>query len=456
MSKTQAKEANPRSTNRPRRALRIGGIITTAVLAVTLSACSSTADSGTDESGSDGPVTLEFWTYSLKGGDPAAEAIIDTYEEANPGVTVKLSEVGGTAETSSKLLAADRANETPDVVQVEYRALPSLVVAGVVKDITEDVADSKDAVDENVWELTTLNDQVYGVPQDIGPMMFTYRADLFEQYGAKVPTTWAEYAEAAEVIHTADPTAYIASFSATQFEFFAAHAAQAGAEWWTNDGESWTVGIDSEESLATADYWQDLVDRDLVIVEPLLTPEWNAQVNSGKILSWAAASWVPSVIYSVAPDTAGKWESAPLPQWTPGEAAVPFQGGSTFLVPEKSKNAAAAAEFAAWLGASDEGSELLLSLDIYPGGNAGRAATLTHEPPKLMPQQTDFYAVADQVITDTTIPVTWGPNVNVAQTALGDALNAAALNKASFRDVYKATQATVVEDLEKQGYTVSK
>ena len=191
MSKPQAQGMNPRSTNRPRRALRIGGIITTAVLAVTLSACSSTADSGTDESGSDGPVTLEFWTYSLKGGDPAAEAIIDTYEEANPGVTIKLSEVGGTAETSSKLLAADRANETPDVVQVEYRALPSLVVAGVVKDITADVADSMGAVDENVWELTTLNDQVYGVPQDIGPMMFTYRADLFEQYGAKVPTTWA-------------------------------------------------------------------------------------------------------------------------------------------------------------------------------------------------------------------------------------------------------------------------
>lgn len=451
MSVPQAQGFSPRSTFKRKRPLMIGSLVVTAALALSLSACSAGA-----ENSSDGPVTLEFWTYSLKGGNAAAEDIVDTYEAENPGVTIKLSEVGGTADTSSKLLAADRANQTPDVVQVEYRALPSLVVAGVVKDITENVADSKDAVDDNIWELTTFNDQVYGVPQDIGPMMFTYRADLFEQYGAKVPTTWAEYAEAAEIIHTADPTAYIASFSATQFEFFAAHAAQAGAEWWTNDGEAWTVGIDSEESLATADYWQDLVDRDLVTVQPLLTPEWNAQVNAGKILSWAAASWVPSVIYSVAPDTAGLWESAPLPQWTPGDAAVPFQGGSTYLVPEKSDNAEEAAKFAAWLGASDEGSELLLNLDIYPGGNAGRVATLSHEPPQLMPQQTDFYAIADQVIADTTIPVTWGPNVNVAQTALGDALNAAALSKSSFREVYQATQDTVVADLEKQGYTVSK
>jgi multiple sugar transport system substrate-binding protein len=450
MSTTQHREFRPRHTSQRSRALRISGIVATATLAITLSACSSNADSGAD-----GPVTLEFWTYSLKGGDAAAEAILDTYEEKNPGVTIKLSEVGGTAETASKLLAADRADETPDLVQIEYRALPSLVVAGVVKDITAGVADAKDAVDPNIWELTTLNDQVYGVPQDIGPMMFTYRADLFEQYGATVPTTWAEYAEAAETIHTANPDAYIASFSATQFEFFAAQAAQAGAQWWANDGDSWTVGIDSEESLATADYWQDLVERDLVKVEPLLTPEWNAQVNAGQILSWAAAAWAPSVIYSVAPDTAGLWESAPLPQWTPGDASVPFQGGSTYLVPEKSKNAEAATKFATWLGASDEGSELLLGLDIYPGGNAGREATLTHEPPQLMPQQADFYAIADQVITDTTIPVTWGPNVNVAQTALGDALNAAALNGTSFRDVYTATQATIVADLEKQGYTVS-
>ncbi|WP_368858796.1 extracellular solute-binding protein, partial [Cellulomonas sp. GbtcB1] len=72
---------------------------------------------------------------------PEAQAIVDRYHELNPDVTVKLSEAGGTAETSSKLLAADRADTAPDVVQDEYRALPSLGVSGEVKDITDDVAD---------------------------------------------------------------------------------------------------------------------------------------------------------------------------------------------------------------------------------------------------------------------------------------------------------------------------
>ncbi|MDT0320605.1 ABC transporter substrate-binding protein [Streptomyces millisiae] len=412
------------------------------------------AGCGAESDEADGPVTLEFWTYSLKAADPAAQAIIERYEEEHPGVTIELSEVGGTAETSSKLLAADRADDVPDLVQVEYRALPSLVVSGAVRDITDDVADVRENVDENIWALNSVDDRVYGVPQDIGPMMLTYRADLFEQYGVEVPTTWEEYAEAAETIHEQDPDVYIASFSASQFEFFAAQAAQAGSRWWNADDEGWTVGIADEASLQTADFWQDLVERDLVSVEPLLTPEWNAKVNDGRILSWAAAAWAPSVLYSVAPDTAGQWAAAPLPQWTPGDPAVPFQGGSTYLVPEKSEHAEEAAEFAAWLGASDEGSELLLDLDLYPGGNGGREATLSSDPPRLMPEQTDFYAMADQVIQDTTIPMTWGPNVNVAQSAFSDALNQAALDGTSFRDVYTATQEAVIEDLEDSGYPV--
>nr|AXL05840.1 multiple sugar transport system substrate-binding protein [uncultured bacterium] len=419
-------------------------------LALSLAACSS------DDTSSDGgPVTLRFWTWSLKGTDATAKAIIDRYHDENPDVTVELSEVGGTADTSAKLVAADRADDTPDVVQVEYRAVPALMVAGVLADITADVAGVKDGVDANSWAMTTFNDQVYGVPQDIGPMTLTYRRDLFDALGVQVPTTWAEYAQAAEQIHAKDPSAYIASFDATQFEFFAAHAAQAGAQWWSTDGKAWRVGIDSEESLKTADFWQDLVDRDLVKVEPLLTPEWNAQVAGGKILSWAAAAWAPSVIHSVAPDTAGKWESAPLPQWTPGDADVPFLGGSAYLVPAKSEHAKEAAAFAAWLGASDEGSKLLLGLDIYPAGKAGRKETLTHEPPKLMPQQTDFYQVADEVITNTTIPMSWGPNVAMASSAFEDPLSAAALDKTSFRDVYRAVQQEVVADLKKSGFDVA-
>lgn len=427
---------------------KLGAIGLVSALGLSLAACSSADDE---------EIELQFWTWSLKETDPIAQSIIKEYEDANPGITIKLAEVGGTADTSSKLLAADRADDVPDIVQVEYRGLPSLVVAGAVRNITDDIADVRGGIDENIWALSSLNGEVYGVPQDIGPMTITYRADLFEQYGAPEPTTWAKYAEAAQIIHEADPSVYIGSFSAQQFEFFAAHAAQAGGQWWTNDGETWSIGIDDDASMEIADYWQDLVERDLLSVEPLLTPEWNAKVNDDKLLSWTAAAWAPSVIYSVAPDTVaeGNWKSAPLPQWNEGDPSVPFLGGSTYLIPEKSKHAEEAAKFAAWLGASDRGSELLLTMDLYPAGNAGRTAALSNDPPRLMPDQADFYQITDQIISNTTIPMVWGPNVNVAQTALGDALNEAALSGGSFRDVFTRTADNVANDLINSGYSVN-
>jgi multiple sugar transport system substrate-binding protein len=53
-----------------RRWTRVGA----AVLAVALSL---TACSSGDASSDGGPVTLRFWTWSLKGTDPAAKAIVD-------------------------------------------------------------------------------------------------------------------------------------------------------------------------------------------------------------------------------------------------------------------------------------------------------------------------------------------------------------------------------------------
>lgn len=72
---------------RPRRVL--GTAAALVAVSLGLAGCAG-------EPAAEGPVTLEFWTWSLKEADPAAQAIVDQYEAENPGVTIKLSEVGGT------------------------------------------------------------------------------------------------------------------------------------------------------------------------------------------------------------------------------------------------------------------------------------------------------------------------------------------------------------------------
>jgi multiple sugar transport system substrate-binding protein len=71
-----------------------------------------------------------------------------------------------------------------------------------------------------------------------------------------------------------------------------------------------------------------------------------------------------------------------------------------------------------------------------------------------MPQQTDFYAVAAEISADT-IPVTWGPNVNLARTVFADELQKAIDNGTPWRDAFIATQKAVIDDMVKSGFTVT-
>ncbi|KJC65019.1 ABC transporter substrate-binding protein [Agreia bicolorata] len=407
--------------------------------------------SGCSSSGGDtGKVTLEFWSWA-----PNTQKVVDAWNKANPDITVKYTDAGGGDDSSSKLLTASRAGNAPDLALVEYTTLPAMIVADVPADITSYTSDIKDAFTEGTWAQTTFDGAVYGIPQDVGPMSITYRQDIFQKFGIAVPKTWDDFKTAAEAVRTADPQAVIASIPPAEFGTFAGIAAQAGSKWWDVKDGKWTVGIADEKSLEVADYFQGLADAGLISTDPLLTPEYDKALNDGTMLSWPSALWAPGVLQSVTPDTAGSWAMAPLPQWTAGDTAVSYQGGSAVIVTKNSKHAEAAADFAKWYNASEEGVKMVLGTqNLYPAATAGQDLAKEQAPPALMPQQTDFYTQAAEISSNTT-PVTWGPNVNLAKSVLTDALSKAITDKTPWRDAFIATQKAVIDDMTKNGFTVT-
>ena len=444
------------STPIHRRRFLIGAVALAASAA--LVACSSadsggatsTAGSSASEAAPGEKITLNYWAWGT-----AQDPLVQAWNSTHPDIQVQHTDAGGGTDSSAKLLTAARAGEAPDAAVVEYQTLPAMIVGDVAADITPYVSDVKGAFTDSTWDLTTFNGAVYGVPQDVGPMALNYNKARFDELGIKVPTTWAEFATAAEQVRKADPSTYIATFSPDEFGFFAGMSQQAGAKWWQVDGENWTVGIDDEASKKVADYWQDLIDRDLVKVEAVLTPEYNQELNAGKMLSWPSALWAPGVIYGVAPEQAGKWEMAPLPQWTPGDAKVGYQGGSAVVVTTSSKHPKEAAEFAAFINSSQQGADIQLSTGQYPASTLGQQAAVKSAPPVLMPQQTDFWQVASDIASDTVSGIVWGPNVNVASSAFQDAVSKAVANKTPLRDALTVTQQAVVDDMTKTGFQVS-
>lgn len=424
--------------------------VTIAALTLGVAACGSDSEG----SSADGPVNLTFWTWA-----PEMEAVVDIWNEANPDIQVTVNKQDGGDAAVTKLLTAIKAGSgAPDIMQAEYQAIPTMVSADALADVSAEVGDDLSGhFADGVWNSVTLGtDAVYGIPQDSGPMQFYYRADIFEQMGLAVPTTWDEYADVAEQLHTADPSKFLGTFSATDAGSFTGLAQQAGASWWGIDGESWTVDIDDEATLKVAQYWGDLVEAGTIDNKPMYTPEWNAALNDGSQVGWLSAVWAPGVLAGNAPDTEGLWKMAPMPQWDASAPATGNWGGSATAVTTQSEHAEQAVEFITWMNTSEEGVAALADVSgIYPADIPGQSTALT-DPPAFFANQPDFYEIVAET-AGTANPFTYGPNVNVAYSAFNDAFGKAAESRsaAGFVEGIESMQTTTVEDLKNSGFSVA-
>ncbi|MEV0244917.1 extracellular solute-binding protein [Streptomyces sp. NPDC050674] len=431
-------------------------LVTTAVAvalgATSLAACGS--DDGDSETGS-GPVSLTYWTWT-----PGMDKVADLWNKG-PGkkdritVTVKKQASGDTLVT--KILTAHKAGKAPDLVQAEYQALPTLVSNDALADISGEVGEAKDRFADGVWQQTTLGtDAVYAVPQDIGPMMFYYREDLFKEYGLTVPTTWDQFAQTARKLKEVAPGKDLTTFSANDSGLFAGLAQQAGAKWWTTSGDRWKVSINDAATRKVAKFWGGLVKEGAVDNQPMYTPAWNKALNTGKQIAWVSAVWAPGTLTTAAPETKGKWAMAPLPQWSASENRTGSWGGSSTGVTTDSEHQEAAAKFATWLNTDGEAlNALAKESGIYPAATNAQTSGAFLEPPAYFSNQADFYSKAAD-IAKTTAPSAWGPNVNVAYTTFKDAFGAAAKNKSDFGAALDRMQADTVADMKKQGFEVAR
>ncbi|MEV7978229.1 extracellular solute-binding protein [Streptomyces sp. NPDC086519] len=429
--------------------------LVTTVVAVSLGATALAACGSSDDSKADsGPVNLTFWSWA-----PGMDKVVDLWNKGQgkkDQITVTFKKQASGDSLVTKILTAHKAKSGPDLVQAEYQALPTLVSNGAVADISKEVGDARSDFADGVWQQVTLGtDAVYAVPQDIGPMMFYYRADLFKKYGLTVPTTWDEFAGTARALKKKAPDVDLTTFSANDSGLFAGLAQQAGAKWWTTSGDKWKVAIDDAATQKVARFWGGLVKEGAVDNQPMYTPAWNKALDTGKQIAWVSAVWAPGTLTTAAPDTKGKWAMAPLPQWSASENVTGSWGGSSTAVTTDSKHQAAAAKFAAWLNTDGDAlNALAKESGIYPAATNAQTSGAFTSPPEYFSNQADFYTEAAK-IAKTTAPSAWGPNVNVAYTSFNDAFGAAAKNKSDFVTALKTMQDATVADMKKQGFEVS-
>lgn len=422
-------------------------------LSAALAGCAP-SDSGSDGGSSDGPVEITFQSWV-----PNIDQAVDAFNEAHDDINVTLETItAGPDGGYAKMLAAVQAGNAADVAQVGYSDLPDFLVADGLEDISSYIGDSQDLFTPWQWDAGVFGDGVYAVPQASGPLVQFYRSDIFAEAGVDYPTTWDEYYEAAKAIRATGPDRYITAYAFNQAPWMIGLSEQAGATWFAASDDAWEVAVDSPETQKVAEFWQKLIDEDLVKVEADFSSEWNADLQNGNVATWIVGSWGDAILRGTAPDTAGLWSAGLVPQWTAGDtASATWAGGSASVVLKGSDHPAEAAEFALWLNSNPGSVSILTSI-----GAGWPAISDISEIPVLQDDPTvfDFYGgqniweVAAESDANVGSAWKWPPLASTLFASLTDNVKAAIESGAPLTEAYAQTQADIVAAMEAKGISV--
>ena len=431
----------------PRRLAAISAAI--ALAAVAMTGCAGGTSASTAPTSSNDPVKLTLWSWGAGLEEQAA-----LYHKEHPNVTVEFVNAGvGPAQFEKVRNALKAGSGAPDAFFVGASILPSFVVTDSVVDLNEFGAqDLKDDQVASAWEAGEVDGGHYYYPVGWGPYMYFYRADVFEKYGIEVPTTWDEFATAAEKLHTADPTMYLANFPSLDVNW-AGVLLQTGQEPFTTDGTNVTIDWNNADTQKVASYWQDLLDRDLVARVPDFTPEWNQAVAGNKFVSFTGGTWYTPLIQGAAPDQSGQWRAALLPQWEAGDNASAEAGLAGFAITKQSKHPAETEAFLRWLTSSEESVKLLYAQGNFP----------TYKPvlmsDEVQNQEWEFFG--NQKLAPLFLEsgegikaVDPGPFADVAQAKQIEAVGLALQNQTTLPKAMAQMQEDLVAYAKDQGYTV--
>lgn len=394
---------------------------------------------------------LTYWTWTPSGEDQAA-----AFMEAYPNVKVNVVNAGTNTEEYTKLQNAIKAGSgAPDVVQIEYYAIPQFALTDSLLDLSEYGFDALESeYTPGPWSAVTSGGGVWGLPQDSGPMALFYNEAIFKAAGIEEPpTTWDEFVEDARKIQEYDPSVYITNDSGDA-GFATSMIWQAGGHpFTTTDGTNVTIDLQDEGSTKWTSVWSTLLDEDLLSPISGWSNEWFQALNQGKIASLVTGAWMPGTLMSSVEETAGDWRVAPMPTYD-GTPANSENGGSAQAVVKQTENPELAAAFLKWLNNSQDSIDMFMASGGFPATTAdlGNEEFLSSAPEYFGGQEINRVLAqgADEVLTG------WEylPYQVYANSIFGDTVGQAYSGSATLDEGLTAWQDALVEYGNSQGFTV--
>lgn len=293
-------------------------------LAASAAGCSSSSQAQKSESG---PVTIEVW-----GWDKNAHRVVDDFNRSQKKVKVRyVLQASNTATQQNFRNAFTAKSGVPDYVQ-GFAPLTTNVANGWAADITDSIQPLLKDYTKAARSNAMLNGKYYGIPGVASGQFALINTDVLSRYHVQAPKTWDEalalgrraQKDGIKLFNLAgeDPSTLLAL------------SQEAGAKWFTIDGDRWDVNFHDAGTKAAATIIQQMIDGDMVSNQTYQDkPALYRFFDSGKLAMITTQYWSIGGYQSNMPKSAGKWEPFAFPAISDTQKGAPGIMNQSAFIP---------------------------------------------------------------------------------------------------------------------------
>lgn len=344
-----------------------------------LTACSGGTDGGGgseygfDAAEQDASAPITVWV------DSSREPIANAFKAANPDLTVNIETYdgnsGGSDSFKTKIALFDQSDSGwPDVVFSTQQNDTSWAsksnnggqpfAAVLNKGLLSD--DFLSGFTKGANDPMTVDGNVYGVRNDLAPVVYWYNDALMKEFGYEIPKTWEDYQALSDKVAAEHP-GYILGSVGDSFQGPYIYYWGSEAPIFQVDGDTFTSDFSDPNSEKATKLIDHMLANKTLVNDSVFGADF-VQKYSDKVLGMPGPAWYSGALFqnkdslNAATGTIGA--AAPL-YWDGSDKVTGNVGGGVWYGSSHSKNLAAVAKFLEYVTNSDDAVKLAAGLPAY-------------------------------------------------------------------------------------------
>ncbi|MBZ9937257.1 ABC transporter substrate-binding protein [Mesorhizobium sp. BR1-1-16] len=299
--------------------------------------------------------------------DATRQPAVEVFQKAHPEIKVNMvvddgsSGASGTFQT--KIGLADQAGEGwPDVVfstqnnDAAWAAKETNGVQAFAAALNKDILDQSflDGFTPGALDPVTIDGNVYGLRNDLAPVLFWYNKPLLDQFGYDIPKTWEDYQALGDKLAKDHPGYFLGSIG-DAFEGPYIYYWSGQAPIFQVKGDEFVSNVDDPNAAKVTALLDHMLKNGTVTQESVFSAPFAAKADH--LVAIPGPAWYSGAIFqnpSSVNAKPGTWGAAPPLYWEKGDKVTGNVGGGVWYASSHTQNPDAVKTFLEFVITNDE------------------------------------------------------------------------------------------------------